>query len=178
MAAIAKQSMFEGMYVRALQPTGAFKERLKAKGYDADHVQVEYPMQVWTDCLDVAAAEVYPGETSERAWWLLGRRFIEGYLDTLVGKVITVSLPFLTARTFMQRVPRFVSTGLSGGQTYLDRQSERGAVLVLKGLDSRSASLMGGVIEVCFERMGLRGARLEASAKGPEHGELHVTWGP
>jgi len=158
--------MFEGLYSRALQPTGAFKDALKARGFDVDRQLPEYPLDVWHQCLDVSAAHLYPTEPRDKAWELLGRRFIEGYFKTLVGKMISTTLPFMSAKVFIGRGPRFVTTGLRGADVSVEWRGDKEAALVLRGVHEFSSSLMMGVMGVCFERMNAK-VRMERVPMGP-----------
>ncbi len=176
MSVIAKHSMFDGLFTVALKPTGAFRDALKAKGFDVDHPRTEYPLQVWHDCLDVAAQFLYPTEVRERAWWLLGERFIEGYLETLVGKLIAVALPFLSAKTFVQRSPRFMSTGMVGADVELEWTGERSVVVKLTNVAFPSGHLLGGTVAVCLKRIGAKGVKLEGGAHGSAGSTLSIAW--
>lgn len=158
---LALQSMFEGLFVRSLKPTGRFKEALKERGYDLDRQNTKYPLEVWNACVNLAAAELYPGLALPQAWEKLGRRFIEGYFQTLVGKMIGATLPFLNAKVFVGRMPRFMTTGLENADVTLEWTSERQAVLTLGNVTQLSSSLMAGVAAVCFERMNVPDVKLE-----------------
>lgn len=171
---VALQSMFEGLFVRALKVDGAFKDKLRAKGYDVDRPRTRYPMAVWLDCVDVAALEVFPGLARPQAWVQLGRRFIDGYFETLVGRMIGVTLPFLSPKTFVGRVPRFVTTGLEG-EVSLTWEDEKTATLRILKCGELSGSLMAGIVAVCFERMGSPGVKLEPRAIVPLDSELRIT---
>ncbi|MGV3623812.1 MAG: DUF2378 family protein, partial [Archangium sp.] len=145
MSVIAKHSMFDGLFSVALQPTGAFRDDLKAAGFDADRPRPEYPLEVWHDCLDVAARHLHPDETRERAWELLGAQFIEGYLKTLVGRIIAVAMPFLSPQSFVQRAPRFMSTGLVGADVSLDWSGSKAATVTMAYVPHPSGHLLAGV---------------------------------
>jgi uncharacterized protein (TIGR02265 family) len=159
--------MFEGLYARALEPTGAFKDALKAKGFDLDRPQPEYPVAVWHDCLDVTAEHLYPLEPRDKAWELIGRRFIEGYFKTLVGRMISTTLSFMTPKMFIPRGPRFVTTGLKGADVSVAWEGEKKARLILRGVHEYSSSLMMGVMGVCFERMHATGVTMRREPLGP-----------
>lgn len=176
MSVIAKHSMFDGLFTVALQPTGAFRDDLKAQGFDLAAPRAEYPLKVWHDCLDVAAAHVHPTETRERAWELLGRRFIEGYLETLVGKVIAIALPFLSVKSFVQRSPRFMSTGLVGAETHLEWLSDKSARITMPNVPHPSGHLLKGVVGVCLERLDAHDAKLEPGALGTGGSQLAMFW--
>ncbi len=163
---LALQSMFEGLFVRSLKPTGAFKEALKARGYDLDRQLPRYPMKVWVDCLDLASAELYPGLALPQAWEQLGRSFIEGYFRTPVGKMISTTLPFLNPKLFVGRVPRFMTTGMDHADLALEWQGEKQAVLTLRDVARLSSHLMAGVLAVCFERMKVAPVKFEVKHLG------------
>jgi uncharacterized protein (TIGR02265 family) len=168
--------MFEGLYDRVLKPQGELERRVRAAGYDASAPKTEYPITVWIDCLAASAQVLSPELPQERAVWLLGRRFIEGYLETLIGKMISASFPFLSAGTFMKRVPRFVSSGLVEAGVSLTWPGETHAVLTVGGCAWYPGPLMGGVIEVVFERLGVTGAQFVANDATAHEGRLEITW--
>ncbi|MFZ5444367.1 MAG: DUF2378 family protein [Myxococcota bacterium] len=152
-SATALHSMFEGLFVRALKVDGPFKERLRAKGFDLDRPQLRYPVTVWEDCIDVAVAELYPGVPRDEGWRRIGRRFIEGYFETLVGRMLSVTLPLLSSTAFLNRGPRMISTGLEGARVRLQWRDPRTAVLHVEEASDLSGALVAGALEVCFERM-------------------------
>lgn len=176
MSVIAKHSMFDGLFSVALTPTGAFRDELKACGFDADQPRTEYPLKVWHDCLDVAAKHLHPTESRERAWELIGKRFIEGYLETLVGKIIAVALPFLTVRAFVMRSPRFMNTGLVGAETTLEWHGDKAVVVKTPNLPHPSGHLLAGVVEVCLVRIHAKGVKLVGAPLGADGSQLSISW--
>jgi uncharacterized protein (TIGR02265 family) len=171
---LALHSMFEGMFVRALRVDGDFKAQLRAKGFDLDRAHPRYPITVWLDCVDLAATRLYPGESRAQAWQQLGRRFIDGYFETLVGKLITASFPFLSAKSFVTRVPRFMTSGLEGTELTLTWLDAHTATLRIVGSGDISAAFMSGILSVCFERLGAGAVKLEARSLGGRDSELRV----
>lgn len=172
---IALQSMFEGLYVRALQPEGEFKARLRDKGFDLDRQRLSYPISVWHDCLDVTSSVLYPGEPRAVAWQGIGVRFVEGYFNTLVGRMISAMLPFMDAKRFMGRVPGFITTGLQGASLRLDWQEPRQALLTIGGVHGSTSALMAGVLEGSFARMKLKDVSLSPKESEGLDSELLVT---
>lgn len=176
MSVIAKHSMFDGLFSVALKPTGAFREDLKSAGFDPDRPKPEYALRVWHDCVDVAARHLYPNERRERAWELVGERFIEGYLQTLVGKLIAVALPFLSPQSFVQRAPRFMSTGLVGAEVKLDWKGSKSATVTLTNVEHPACHLLAGVIAVSLGRINARGVKIQASPFGNEGSQVTASW--
>lgn len=172
---VALQSLFEGLFVRALQPNAVFKEKLRGKGFDLARMQPRYPIQVWIDCVDVAIAEVYPQLSRPEAWSAIGDRFVEGYFQTLVGRMIATTLPFLSAKTFVGRSPRFISTGLDGVNQVLTWENEKTACLSIKGGGELAGHLLVGVCRNAYRRMKIEGVKLEPKALGGLDAELRTT---
>ena len=134
-----------------------------------------YPIAVWIDCLDVTSAELYAGQTRAAAWQQIGYRFIEGYFETLVGRMIAVMLPFMNARRFMGRVPGFIRTGLKGALVHLDWQGNDTVLLTIGGVHRDTGALMAGVLQGSFKRMRLNGVGLVPRALDGKDSELLVT---
>ena len=171
-------SMFEGLFVRALrvQAGSELAEDLRRAGFDLRRIQSHYDISIWAACVDVAWRHLYPRQSRDEAWRFLGRRFIEGYFETAIGAVIAAVLPFMGASRFVERVPNFLRTGLSGSTCEVDVLGAGHAVLKFVGPHPRSAILMAGVIEVCFERLGER-VNCAASELPGDDSLLEVRWG-
>ncbi len=172
---VALQSMFEGLYMQALKPQGPFKERLREKGFDLDHQRSVYPIGVWIACLDVTSAELYPGQRRAVAWQHIGFRFVEGYFQTIVGRMIASMLPFMSVKRFMGRVPGFITTGLQGATVTVTWQDANQVLIKIEGVHGSTSALMAGVMEGCFHRMKLTAAKLEPREFETLDSELLVT---
>lgn len=170
----ALQSMFDGLYVQALRPTGRFRDRLREKGFDLDKQKSSYPMSVWVDCLDVTSEELHPTLTRALAWRAIGRQFIDGYFQTLVGRMIGSMLPFLSPSRFTKRVPGFITTGLQGAKVGLTWEGEKRAILIISGVHQLASCVMAGVLEGSFSRMKVA-VTLEPRALPGLDSELVIT---
>ncbi len=108
------QSVFEGLFRRALKPTGAFLEDLKRIGYDPDREQTTYPLRTWDLALGVAARHAHPTLTPDAARRRLGEQFLDGFFETITGKVISIPLGFLDVEAVLKRLPRLWESGAPG----------------------------------------------------------------
>lgn len=169
--------MFEGLFVRALavDPSGAFGADLRAAGYDLKGHEARYDIKVWSDCVDVATRHVYPELSRDEAWVRLGRRFIEGYFHTFIGGAIAAVLPFMSASRFVERIPSFLRTGLGGITADVDFTGPHAAVLTMNGPHERSALFLSGVLDVCFERLGVKGQFRPSVVEGVTT-RLELSW--
>jgi uncharacterized protein (TIGR02265 family) len=97
-----------------LKVEGPIVGRLKEIGFDPKRMEPTYTVEVWRKALQVASLEYYPQMSPAAAEFALGSRMVEGYLETLVGKVIQAAMPFLSADSLCMRLPRFFSSGIVG----------------------------------------------------------------
>ncbi|MFO0597881.1 MAG: DUF2378 family protein [Myxococcaceae bacterium] len=171
----ALQSLFEGLFIKALTPRGAFRDGLRQRGFDVDRPQLRYPVRVWVECVDLAATELHPRLSRAAAWEALGETFAVGYFQTLIGKMISAMLPFLSARSFVLRSPHFIATGLQNANVELTWLDDRTARLVISGPGEMAGHLMTGVFRESFRRLKVRGVKLEARVLGPLDGEIVMT---
>jgi uncharacterized protein (TIGR02265 family) len=171
----AQGSMFEGLYVKVLKPTGAFRDDLAKAGFDLHALRPEYPMDVWVACLDVTAKHLHPTLKRFAAWRLIGRDFITGFLDTIVGRLVAVALPFLSPKTFIDRSPRFLRMGVKELQAVVEWKGPRQAVVTLDGPHDGSGHLLAGVVEVCLERLQVT-PTVTPSSLGGTASRLVITW--
>lgn len=106
-ASVTRGTVFEALFVRALKPSGRFAEELRAAGYDpAVPPRAEYPTQVWRRCAEVARRHTFPQLPAAEGERRLGNLFIEGFLQTLAGKMLGATLPLLGPDTLLQKLPR------------------------------------------------------------------------
>lgn len=98
-------SMFEGLFARALQVSEAMAAELRSVGFDPKNPKPRYPNKVWRDSLEVARRHEYPTLSHEEGMRALGRRFVDGFFQTIIGKFVAVALPMLGNSMMQKRVP-------------------------------------------------------------------------
>jgi len=128
-------STFEGMFIRALKVEGTVAAKMKEAGFDAVRMEPSYTVDVWRKCLQIAAAHYYPAQSPSAAEFSLGSKMVEGYLETIVGKMIKAAMPFLSADSLCMRLPRFFSSGIVGAvkQPEVSKLGERHYKVTLFG---------------------------------------------
>lgn len=102
-----KSSVFEGMFTRALKPDAALREKLKVAGFDSDHVLDGYPRSVWRACVEVARQHLYADLSIPDGERKLGGHFVEGFFQTIVGRVMAVGFSAVGITRILQRIPRY-----------------------------------------------------------------------
>lgn len=99
-------SLFEGMFQRALQPTGAFEADLRAAGFDLRQIEPRYATEVWRKCLDAARQHLFPTLTPEQAYRQMGRLFIDGFFQTIIGRMFSAAFPLMGPAAVIKRLPK------------------------------------------------------------------------
>lgn len=108
------QGVLEGLFCRALRPQGAFREELRRVGFDPDALQPAYTPGTWDAALSVAARHVHPGLPREEALEQLGEAFIDGWFQTLTGRLVGVAAPVLGPDGALKWLSRLWEVGAPG----------------------------------------------------------------
>ncbi len=149
-------SVFEGLFVRGLEPNEELARALASEGYNPRCPEVDYPIQVWKRCVALARDQVYGELSDAEAYRLLGRKMLDGFADTLVGRVAAVALPMLGASRVVERLPRYL---VMMGRTDLDVQivplGERARRVTFPDPHNHP-ELIVGALEVVLERAHVR----------------------
>lgn len=98
-------ALFEALFARALDASGPFAQELAAAGYDRAAPREGYEATVLLACLAVARRHVYPALDEREAQRALGRRFVDGFRETILGRVVTTALPLLGPARFLPKLP-------------------------------------------------------------------------
>jgi uncharacterized protein (TIGR02265 family) len=167
--------MFEGLYLKVLKPTGAFRDDLAKAGFDVAAVKPEYPMDVWLACLDVSARHLYPAMERYAAYRLIGHDFITGFLDTIAGRLIAVAFPFMSQKALIDRSPRFLRMGVKELQSQVEWVGPTSAVITYDGPDAGTAFLVAGVVEVCLKRLNVTATVTPRALVGAAS-RLSISW--
>src|SRR3954464_9131366 len=88
---IVYDNTVEALFGRALgrKMTQKCRDRLKAEGLDlSTKVKPFYPREQYYRFVDIAAQELFPGLTKDKADYELGSAFIAGFNETLIGKAV------------------------------------------------------------------------------------------
>ena len=171
---VTRSATFEGMFVRALQPTGAFAEELRAAGYDVLNPRAEYPTRVWNACLEVARRHTFPALPRAEGQHRLGQLFMEGYFRTLQGKLAGATLPMLGPAMVVKKLRQ----AWSASQPDIQMESVElgpGEWRVTLGQEGIVAEFCAGFIESILQR-----TRVQPEAKvlevSPTGCILSVRW--
>ncbi|HZH03605.1 MAG TPA: DUF2378 family protein, partial [Myxococcaceae bacterium] len=101
-------ALFEGLFIRALKADEAFIIELRKAGFDSAQIQKDYSAPVWIHCVRLAERRYYPALTAAEAQWQLGRRLVQGMLQTALGRLLAAAIPMLGPKLYLRRFPLHV----------------------------------------------------------------------
>ena len=122
-AALVFSPTVEGLF-RALGPLDAdTRAKFRAIGFDPARLEPAYPVDQYV-AMQRLAVEVFAGDMPfDLGIETLGRRFVDGYGETLIGRAVLASLKLLGPRRTLERLTRTLSTGTSFFETKLTEPS-------------------------------------------------------
>lgn len=172
---VTQGSFFEGLFVRGLGAQGAFAEALRTVGVDVRRLQPNYPIEVWNEALEVAWKQRYAHLDRESAYRELGRQLAHGFIRTLVGKVVDVSLPLLGPERFIQRIPSLSKLDTFEYEVQVVRLGERHYRISYRKDPDAKPDFMAGLFEVGLRRTGIE-PTVEVTLRQPDGFDLELRW--
>ncbi|MBZ4421067.1 DUF2378 family protein [Myxococcus sp. RHSTA-1-4] len=168
-------SVFEGLFVRGLKAEGRLARELEALGYHMKQPEMDYPIQLWQQVVALARREVYAGLGEEDAYRQIGRQLVNGFAETLIGRVAAVALPMVGPARALERLPRYLGMmGRTDVEMTLSAVGERGRRLHLTDRYNRP-DLMAGGLERMLELASVQ-PRITVEERSAEGYRLLVRW--
>ncbi|QRO00809.1 DUF2378 family protein [Archangium violaceum] len=174
------EALFKHTIKERLDPDA--RRRLKAIGIDLDQpLLVAYSVPTWFAAIRVCAELLYPDIPSEQARYQLGRRQVDGYGHTTMGRAVYSMLRMLGWQRSLTRIPR----GLQSGTNFLTARTRFLALgdleVTFEVLPEFHAALgpqsgidpyfMNGTMDAMMELVGapLTGGELQPIEPGSQH---------
>lgn len=167
-------SLIEGLFQRALHPDPAFVEELKAIGLDLRDLRPRYSTRVWREALEIARRRVYPTLAVEEGYRALGRRFSEGFFETIIGRFISVAFPMIGPTGMLKMSPRNVRAGRRDVEVIPVQENERRWRITFRDRDP-SPDFIAGLVESAGRRTGVHMV-VAVENVNPAGYDLLVTW--
>lgn len=128
----------EGLWLKAIADwiTPSLRASLKTQGIDLDKPLLPgYPAQVVARCLKITATALFPGQDEDTALREVGRLFLLGYQQTLIGRAVIQVLRLIGPRRSLERMQtnfrsvnyiktRFTSLGPTSGELWINHVDE------------------------------------------------------
>jgi len=167
--------LFEGLFVHGLPRNEAFEAELREAGFDRDDLLPQYPLRLFRQCLDIACRHFYPGFAVEEGRRRLGQQFAQGFAQTVLGRVVSVSLPLLGPVRFLKKFPEHLRFDSSPILAHVVQVAERQVRMEFRTGVGLSPYFLRGLLEECL-RMTRATPTVRVTQNSPISFDLHITW--
>ena len=174
-ASVTRGTVFEALFVRALKPTGRFAEELRAAGYDcAAPPRPEYPTRVWRACVEVARRHTFPQLPPTEGKRRIGELFMEGFLQTLTGKLLGATLPMIGPDTVLRKLKQAWTSSQPSLEVSTREVGERQWEVTLRE-EGILAEHCAGLLEHALKRTRVK-PQVAVREQSAAHCVLAVSW--
>lgn len=148
---------------------------LRQRGLDLSAALLPaYPLSVWIEVLSFVARERHPDLASDEAVAAVGRDFMDGYAQTLVGRAMVPMMRLIGPRRTLARVTRQFRTGNNFSDTRLTEVSATEYQLWVN--EVQLAGWYVGILSRGLELAGGRDVKVELLQRDAGAGSFRVRW--
>lgn len=169
-------AMFEGLFARAVTVSPELAGELKACGYDMANPEAGASGAVFCACVEAARRTVHPTKSPDEGQRELGRAFVRGFRETILGRVLTTALPIVGPVRFLPRVPGRLASLRRDATVSVTVNGPTSATLHFADRQPLS-SFFAGVIEGALLYSKARAPRVVVTV-APGGYRLDATWEP
>jgi uncharacterized protein (TIGR02265 family) len=168
----------EALFLRAFagEVSERCRERLRQVGIDLERPLLPaYPVATWVAALEVAAAELLPHLTREAAYLQLGRRIVDGYVHTMLGRPLTTLGRLLGPHRVLEGMTHMLRTANNFQLTRLQLPGPEEAQL---WVNTRVpvATYYQGLLSSMLERCGVSALEVEPGQSTGDGYRYTIRW--
>ncbi|MBL8919989.1 MAG: DUF2378 family protein [Myxococcaceae bacterium] len=156
--------------------TNETKDRFGALGVDFNHVLLPaYPFETWVKAMDLGSQLVMPNATERERHAAMGRRMVDSYGETLVGRALLTAMRVIGPRRTLERMARNLRTANNYTETKLSAGSDGAYQLWCSRV--ASTAFYCGMLQRGVEVAGGKGVLVEALGQDAAGATFSVRWG-
>ena len=168
-------SFFVGLFCNGLRVREPLTTALREVGFDVDRPKGEYPIEVWNESMRLAWRHLHPDKSQEQAYRDFGKRFFDGFAQTLVGSVLAVGLPVLGPERFLRRLPQYMKVDTYSYRVEAREEAARHWRLVFRNDPDAKPDFIAGLVEASLLRIGVQ-ATVEVTLRESNDFDITVRW--
>lgn len=165
---------FDALF-RHLRPEGSFLHDLLEAGFDPRSLQKAYPAETWRAALEIARRHRFAQLPPAAGFHALGHAAVDGFVETLVGRVYGLMLPAFGPERVMIHFPSYVSLVRPDATTTLQSEGVR-CWRATMHVPLTFPSFTGGVLERALHRAGGVNAVVEVQNVDQDRFDLLARW--
>jgi uncharacterized protein (TIGR02265 family) len=176
---VVYSTCIESLFLRGLRGrlTARCKERLRQAGLDVDgKLEPSYPLEQWKEFLRLVARELYPVHPAEAAYRELGMRFMDGFLETFIGKATMSVLRVLGPHRAVMRLSHNLRAGNNFSQVEVTVHGPMDVEVWLNDVFADHPAFTEGLLHRGHTASGAQACRVETLAFDGTSATLRVRW--
>ncbi|HVG59468.1 MAG TPA: DUF2378 family protein [Hyalangium sp.] len=168
----------EGLFLVALRGrlSPATEEKLRRAGLDlSKKLQPAYPFEVWKQCLEIVATDLYPSLPRSEAWQKLGRAIVDGMSQRVMGRAMVRVSRLLGPLRALRRLDHI----LNSADNYVEaRVTERSPTCVDVWINEvmGQPSYYKGILEASLVMTGTEVGQVEVLSREGSGATFRVSW--
>lgn len=166
-------SVFEGLFVRQLKPDATFSAELAKVGFDPSRLEAKYPEEVFGRAVDVATKHAFAEVSLELAHRAMGTALIDGYFETILGRITASMMPILGVNGALKRVQQLWRVA-QPSMTVAAQLNADGTWTIDFQNKVMSSDMVAGILEAALKRSDER-ARVHVEESRAGGGTLRCT---
>jgi len=169
----------ESLFLRGLRGrlTARCKERLRQAGLDLDRkLEPSYPLGQWKEFLRLVVRELYPQHPAEAAYLELGVLFMDGFLETFIGKATMSVLRVLGPHRALKRLSHNLRAGNNFSKVELTVHGPTDMELWLNDVFADHPAFTEGLLHRGHTASGAHACRVETLAFDGAAATLRIRW--
>lgn len=166
---------FDSLFLSVLRPTGEFAEELAEAGFDPAERSAELPLEVFTNCLEIARRRIHPDLTPDAAFQQLGRALAVGVFQQPRWTLLGLTLPMFGPERCLASPCCWSWLETLGVERVAVAVGPNRWRLELTFPEALPAELLAGAVAGTVERTGV-GARVSISEISLTGCTLRVRW--
>jgi uncharacterized protein (TIGR02265 family) len=165
----------EGLFRAMAAEREVLRPQLVALGVDPRApLRPAYPLPVFLEVVGLFGARLLPGATPEAQACEVGRRFISGYGETMVGRAMLGMTRLIGPRRTLERLSRQFRTGNNFSETKLTEVGPQRFELWCNQVTS--PGWYRGLLLAGLEHSGARAVEVTFVGSDTEGGRFHISW--
>jgi uncharacterized protein (TIGR02265 family) len=169
----------EALFVRALGPHLSRDGRLglRAVGLDlSEPLRPAYSLEQWRGFLRVAAPDIFPAASPEAAYSGLGERYLQGLVQTAVGRASMSLVSRQGPRRALERMSHHVRAGNNFNEVRVESLGEGTATLWMKDVTADNPFFACGFLAEMLRASGAGSVEVEPIAFDGTAATFRLAW--
>jgi uncharacterized protein (TIGR02265 family) len=157
----------------AVRPSGAALQRIAEAGYTGNPDDL-YPLRTWCEVLEVLRMDRFSALPEALGYRALGHAFLDGFAETVVGRVICLMLPWMGPERMLISFPRYAAHGRPDARIEMKPAGER-CWRAHVHMPGSVPEFTAGVLERGLNRTGATGTVTVENVQGEDF-DLVARW--